>query len=77
VILELNGRVLRRVTTSDQSVSLDVSDLTLEPGISRLVLRSTEPAQRQGSGRYQLRAFGLKDITFRITPGPLAGDWSD
>lgn len=77
VTLEHNDRVVGRVTTGDQPVRLEIADLQLAPGINRFVLRSAEPARRQGTGRYQLRAFGLKDSSLRFAPGQVAGDWSD
>jgi phosphoglycerol transferase len=77
VTLEHNDRAVRRVTTGDQPVLLEMSELMLAPGINRFVLRSAEPAKRQGTGRYQLRAFGLKELSLKFAPGQVAGDWSD
>lgn len=77
VALEHNGQVVGRATTGDQPVRLEIADLPLAPGINRFVLRSAEPARRQGTGRYQLRAFGLKDSALHLAPGQVAFDWSD
>lgn len=77
VLLEQNDRPLARVTTGDQPVNLDLADVRLEPGINQFMLRSQEPARRLGTGRYQLRAFGLKEAEIVIQPGTIAGDWSD
>ncbi len=77
VSLEQNDRLLAEVTTGEQAVRLDLPAVSLAPGINRFVLESREPAERQGTGRYQLRAFGLKAATIQILPGQGAGDWSD
>ncbi len=49
---------------------LRVPDLILAPGMNRFRLESDEPPERQGSGRYQLRSFGLLRARLRIHSAP-------
>jgi hypothetical protein len=49
---------------------LRVPALVLAPGVNRFRLESDEPAARQGSGRYQLRSFGLAKAWVGIRAAP-------
>jgi hypothetical protein len=42
----------------------------LAPGVNRFRLEADESAQRQGTGRYQLRSFGLSGARVRIRSAP-------
>jgi phosphoglycerol transferase len=77
VILDQNGRRIHAVQTGDDPVEVLLPRVTLAPGVNQFLLHSPEPARRLGTGRYQLRTFGLKASSIRIHPGPQPGDWSD
>ncbi len=46
----------------------------LEPGVNRFTLIPERPARRSGTGRYQLRAFGLHRSAIAPSKGDLPGD---
>jgi phosphoglycerol transferase len=74
VTLEHEGRAIARVELGNESVALRVPQLQIPPGVNRFKLRSPEAAQRLSAGRYQLRSFGLRDVSLRIVlPSELAG----
>ena len=78
VVLEQNGRPVRSVLADGPPVELLLPALELAPGVNRFTLRSPESAVRLSSGRYQLRAFGLKDSSITIVPSlPVANGQSD
>jgi hypothetical protein len=77
VILDQNGRRIHAVQTGDDPVEMLLPRVTLAPGVNQFLLHSPEPARRLGTGRYQLRTFGLRASSIRIHPGPQPGDWSD
>jgi hypothetical protein len=72
VVLEQNGRAVRTVRVGEVPVTLELPALRLDPGVNRFTLRSHEPAKRLSAGRYQLRAFGLKNSLIRAE-GSLPG----
>ncbi len=74
VVFEHDGRIVRTLQVGGAPVELHLPALTLAPGVNRFALRSSEPAHRAGPGRYQLRAFALKESSIVIHPaGPMAG----
>ncbi len=74
VVFVHNDRAVRTVRTGDEPVELLLPHLELAPGVNRFQLRSPEPAKRLGTGRYQLRTFGLKEWSIKIAPGGTATD---
>jgi hypothetical protein len=76
VVLEHNGRAVRSVAVGDQPVTMELADFELAPGMNCFALRSSEPAKRLSTGRYQLRAFGLKSSMIRVRAGGGIDDWS-
>lgn len=76
IILKQNGKTVASAHATDQPVELALPALELAPGVNRFVLSSPEPAKRLSTGRYQLRAFGLKSSSIKIAPGPGLEEWS-
>jgi hypothetical protein len=82
VTLEHEGRPVAEARTGEQAVELALTRLELAPGVNQFKLRSSEPAQRLGTGRYQLRSFGLRESSIQVTvpagraarPAPPAGE---
>jgi phosphoglycerol transferase len=74
--LELNGKTVAAIAAGDAPIELGPLELTLRPGVNCFLLRSKEEAKRLSTGRYQLRAFGMKSATIRVTPGQLMADVS-
>ena len=77
VMLSQNGRRVQAVQTGEEPVAMVLPQLELAPGVNCFRLHSPEPAKRLGTGRYQLRTFGLKASSIRIHPGSEALDSSD
>ena len=78
VVLEQNGRPVRSVQADGPPVELLLPALELAPGVNRFTLRSPQSAVRLSAGRYQLRAFGLKDSSITIVPSlPVASRPAD
>lgn len=76
VVLKQNGKAVKSVQTTDEPVVLELENFALAPGVNRFCLTSPEPAKRLGSGRYQLRTFGLKSSSIRIHAGPGVDEWT-
>ncbi|MBL9201326.1 MAG: hypothetical protein JNL39_12515 [Opitutaceae bacterium] len=74
VVLEHNGRAIHTFRISDGPAELHLPALSLAPGVNLFALRSDRPAQRLSAGRYQLRAFGLKESAIVIRPAGLVAD---
>jgi hypothetical protein len=68
VVLEHEGRALHTFRLGDGPAELRLPALALEPGVNRFALSTPTPARRGGPGRYQLRAFGLKESSIAIRP---------
>lgn len=66
VQLEHAGRVVRTVRAGTTAVTLEISDLVIPPGVNLFALRSNQKAMRLGTGRYQLRTFGLQESSIRV-----------
>jgi hypothetical protein len=66
VVFEHEGRGVRTVHTTPEGATLSVAHLSLPPGVNRFMLRCSNPSKRVGSGRYQLRAFGLKESNLKV-----------
>ncbi len=66
LVLERNGEAMRTVRVGEVPVALELPALRLEPGVNQFTLRSREPAKRLSTGRYQLRAFGLRNSSIRV-----------
>lgn len=78
VVLEHNDRPVRSVRVDGSPVELLLPALELVPGVNRFTLHSPESSVRLSSGRYQLRAFGLKDSSITIVPSvPVASRPAD
>jgi hypothetical protein len=78
IVLEQNGRRVHSIHTGDRPVELVLPRFDLAPGVNTFVLRSAEPAKRLGSGRYQLRTFGLKSSSIKIISNGMPVDvWAD
>lgn len=71
VVLEHNGRAVHTFRIGDAAAELHLPALKLTPGVNQFALRSDRPAQRLSAGRYQLRAFGLKESAIVIRPAGL------
>ena len=67
VVLELEGREVARTRAGQAEGVISLAQLTLGPGVNHFRVRSSEPAVRMGSGRYQLRTFGLAESSIKIT----------
>lgn len=76
IALEMDRRVLAKVRATDVPVSLDLPQLELPPGVTVLKLTSGAPAVRLGTGRYQLRTFGLQSASIRVVSLP-GLEWDD
>lgn len=61
VMLELEGEPVHEAQIDTAATVVDIKRLVLHPGVNRLALDSPQPPIRQGSGRNQLRSFGLAD----------------
>lgn len=73
VVLRHNGRTVRTVRTAEGPVELSLPEFALAPGVNRFTLHSPEPARRLGTGRYQLRTFGVKEPSIKVAAaGPSA-----
>lgn len=69
------GRAIHSVHAGEEPTKLCVEQLLLPPGVNVLGLRCREPAVRLGSGRYQLRAFGLTESSIKVVSAePDPGD---
>lgn len=68
VELHQNDTLLKAIKAGDQPVDLALDTVMLAPGVNCFLLRSPEPARRLGSGRYQLRTFGVREALIRIAP---------
>lgn len=68
VVLAHEGRALHTFRTGDGPAVLHLPALALRPGVNRFNLSTPTPAQRASPGRYQLRAFGLKESAIVIRP---------
>ena len=66
------GEKIGSIEAGPEARELRVPRLTLPPGVNRFELRSNQPAQRQGQGRYQLRSFGLHEASVRVISGASA-----
>lgn len=77
LILELNGRPLITKPVKDEPVAIDLPRVLLAPGVNQFTVRSVQPAKRLSTGRYQLRAFGLKSSSIKIVATPGMEDLSD
>lgn len=70
VLLRHNGREAGRIQAGEEPMLLHLPQLALAPGVNRFVLHSPEPPKRLGSGRYQLRTFGVRESSIRAAlPG--------
>lgn len=75
VALKHNGRPLHTFRVGDSPAEIRRLALALEPGVNEFSLASNMPARRMSAGRYQLRAFGLKESAIIIRPtGPLPAE---
>lgn len=74
VTVELEGRVMARKVVGMDPVVLSMRGLRLPPGVSDFRLDSLPGAVRTGSGRYQLRSFGLRDARVSAGGDGLPGD---
>lgn len=70
IVLEHEGRPAGRLRVEPQPHDLTLPRFALVPGINRFKFRSLEPARRLSAGRYQLRSFGLKEVSFGFTALP-------
>ena len=77
VVLDQNGRRVHAVQTGQEPVEMVLPQIKLAPGVNCFVLHSPEPARRLGTGRYQLRTFGLKASAFRVLDAPTPRAWSE
>ncbi|HUR60603.1 MAG TPA: hypothetical protein VM029_22975 [Opitutaceae bacterium] len=66
VRLAHNGRVIRTVRVGAAPVALELPALVLRPGVNVFTLRSNQGAVRLGTGRYQLRTFGLQESSIKV-----------
>jgi hypothetical protein len=73
VRLEHEGRLVGQVRAGEKPVELSLPHLELAPGVNHFKLRSSEPATRLGPARYQLRTFGLKESSVKVSPPSSAG----
>lgn len=64
------GRPIGTIKADHTPQVLRVSDLVLAPGVNRFRLNADEPPVRQGSGRYQLRSYGLTKAWLEIRAAP-------
>ncbi len=70
--LKHNGRKVTSVRAGAEPAVLEATRLELAPGVNRFVLDSTAPPERRTAGRYQLRSFGVDEVSFAVTPPPQA-----
>lgn len=72
------GRAVGGAHVDREKQELRVVGLSLHPGVNRFRLESNQPAYRAGTGRYQLRSFGLATAWLQTyptsAPPALAGD---
>lgn len=68
------GVTVGRVRADGRQATLHLPELILAPGVNRFRLESDQPAERRGSGRYQLRSFGLSGVSLRVRHAPDAPD---
>lgn len=66
VTLEHEGRTVGAVRVGAKPGVIVLPQLELVPGVNHFKLRSAEPAVRQGSGRYQLRTFGMREAKLTL-----------
>jgi phosphoglycerol transferase len=66
VSLVRGHEVLGRTALETGRATLELTRMTLEPGVNVFHLQSEKPAVRLGNGRYQLRAFGLAASAIRV-----------
>lgn len=64
------GRPVGSIMADEKKEELRVPGLVLAPGVNRFRLESDAPPERQGTGRYQLRSFGLTRAWLRIISAP-------
>ncbi len=64
------GRLIGTIKADHTTQVLRVPELVLAPGVNRFRLESDEPSVRQGTGRYQLRSFGLAKVRLGIRAAP-------
>ena len=69
------GRPVGAIQADQSPQVLRVSGLVLAPGVNRFRLGSDAPSVRQGSGRYQLRSFGLTKAWLEIRAAPQRPDF--
>ena len=65
LILEHGGEIVHRLHVENTSARQVLPNLKLSPGVNRFKLRTNARAIRQGTGRNQLRAFGLHAVSIR------------
>lgn len=70
VTVEQQGRRVGAVQVGEKPVMLALPGLQLPPGVTVFRLISSVPASRQGPGRNQLRAIGLKNWVIEVTSPP-------
>jgi len=71
IAFELGGRRFPAVTVGENPTHHRLSELTLDPGVNILTLRSSQPARRGGAGPYQLRSFGVMETALELrAPAP-------
>lgn len=67
VTLRAGSRALRTVRVEgSEPVELRLPNIEFQPGVNVLTLQSSEPPRRLGSGRYQLRTFGVQEARVRL-----------
>jgi phosphoglycerol transferase len=71
IAVQLGAQTIGSAQVGSEPVALDLRGVALPPGVNTFRLVSSEPARRQGTGRNQLRAIGLRTTRVTITtPGP-------
>ncbi len=67
--LEHEGRRVAAVRVGADPVTLRLPRLALPPGVNRFALVSSQRPVRLGTGRYQLRTFGLRSSAIAVVGG--------
>lgn len=75
VSFEHRGHVLKTCQVGEKSESFAFPELVLPPGVNLFAVRSSAPAVRLGTGRYQLRTVGLVSSSIRVISGEALPDW--
>jgi hypothetical protein len=63
IMLERDGDIVSQLQAQDIPTKVVLSEVQLSPGVNRFKLRTPARSIRQGTGRNQLRSFGLNAVT--------------